>query len=110
MFSTISRLLGTHMVPQDRTQTRDDACAAIAAAVDAGQSDAEWRSAWDPRSVIALLLVVLISTTIMIIYHNRFWAPADEGMYAHVAERVAGGQVLHRDVQDLYAGYVNLIN
>jgi hypothetical protein len=54
--------------------------------------------------------VVLISTTIMIIYHNRFWASADEGMYAHVAQRLVLGQVLHRDVQDLYPGYVNLAN
>jgi hypothetical protein len=54
--------------------------------------------------------VVLISTVIMIIYHNRFWAPADEGIYAHVAERLLLGQVLHRDVQDLYPGYVNLAN
>src|SRR5215218_3284023 len=43
---------------------------------------------WDVRSAGALVLVVLISTIIMIIYHNRFWSPADEGMYAHVAERV----------------------
>lgn len=54
--------------------------------------------------------MVLISTIVMIIYHNRFWAPADEGLYAHVAERILLGQVLHRDVQDLYPGYVNLAN
>jgi 4-amino-4-deoxy-L-arabinose transferase-like glycosyltransferase len=46
----------------------------------------------------------------MIIYHNRFWAPADEGIYAHVADRILLGQVLHRDVQDLYAGYADFAN
>ena len=65
---------------------------------------------WDIRSAAALILVVLVSSIIMIIYHNRFWAPPDEGIYAHVAERVVMGQVLHRDVQDLYAGYAHLAN
>jgi hypothetical protein len=65
---------------------------------------------WDLRSVAALILVVLISTVIMIIYDNCFWAAADEGMYAHIAERLLMGQVLHRDVQDLYPGYINLTN
>ena len=54
--------------------------------------------------------MVLISTITMIIYHNRFWASADEGFYAHVAERILRGQVLHRDVQDLYPGYAHLAN
>jgi len=65
---------------------------------------------WDLRSGAALILVVLISTGIMIVYHNRFWASADEGFYAHVAERLLRGQVLHRDVQDLYPGYAHLAN
>jgi hypothetical protein len=77
---------------------------------DPGHS-ARWRSGdWDLRSVTALLLVVMASTVVMIAYHNRFWAPADEGKFAHVAERMLLGEVLHRDVQDLHAGYVNFVN
>jgi hypothetical protein len=60
--------------------------------------------------VTALLLVVMTSTVVMIAYHNRFWAPADEGNYAHVAERLLSGQVLHRDIQDVHAGYINFVN
>jgi hypothetical protein len=59
---------------------------------------------------MALALVILISSILMLIYHNRFWAPADEGNYAHVAERLLSGQVLHRDVQDVHAGYINFVN
>jgi hypothetical protein len=59
---------------------------------------------------MALALVILISTILMLVYHNRFWAPADEGNYAHVAERLLSGQVLHRDVQDVHAGYINFVN
>jgi hypothetical protein len=62
------------------------------------------------RERMALALVILISTSLMLIYHNRFWAPADEGNYAHVAERLLSGEVLHRDVQDVHAGYVNFVN
>jgi len=59
---------------------------------------------------IALASVLITSTVLMIMFHNRFWAPADEGKYAHIAERILVGQVLNRDVQDLHAGYVNFVN
>src|SRR5215210_3316416 len=61
-------------------------------------------------SIATLTLVLIVSTILMIIFHNRFWAPPDEGNYAHVAERILSGQVLHRDVQDVHAGYVNFVN
>jgi hypothetical protein len=88
-------------VPQDPSE-------AIAGALD----HIAWRrfSGWDLRSVAALILVVLVSTIVVISYHNRFWAPADEGKFAHVAERTLQGEALHRDVQDLHAGYVNFVN
>ena len=43
-------------------------------------------------------------------FHDRFWWPPDEGNYAHVAERILDGQVLHADVQDVHPGYVNFAN
>jgi hypothetical protein len=46
----------------------------------------------------------------MVVFHNKSWAPADEGNYAHVAERLLAGQVLQRDVQDVHAGYINFVN
>ena len=46
----------------------------------------------------------------MAILHDRFWWPPDEGNYAHVAERLLSGEILHRDVQDVHAGYINFIN
>jgi hypothetical protein len=55
-------------------------------------------------------VVLLTSIITMITFHNRFWAPADEGVYAHVAERLLLGQVLHRDVQDLHPGYIDFVN
>lgn len=95
-------------MPEVRSPIREDPSEVIANDSD---HDAGWKAgAWDLRSVAALILVVLISTIIMIIYHNRFWASADEGIYAHLADRILLGEVLHRDVQDLYAGYADFAN
>jgi Dolichyl-phosphate-mannose-protein mannosyltransferase len=91
-----------------RSQMPESPPRAIARDLDRG---AGWRSDdWDLRSVTALILVLLASTVLMIVYHNRFWAPADEGKFAHVAERILRGEALHRDVQDLHAGYINYVN
>src|SRR5687767_12057210 len=91
-----------------RSRLREDPSRAIASDADRG---AGWRSSdWDLRSVTALILVVLVSTLVMVVYHDRFWAPADEGKFAHVAERILLGEALHRDVQDLHAGYINFVN
>ena len=43
-------------------------------------------------------------------FHDRFWWAPDEGNYAHVAERVLDGEVLHADVQDIHPGYINFTN
>ena len=73
--------------------------------------NARWTSGnWDLRSVTALIVVVLFSTLVMMVYHDRFWAPADEGKFAHVANRILLGEALHRNVQDLHAGYINFVN
>ncbi len=91
-----------------RSTPREDPSGVIARDPDNG---AGWRRGrWDLRSVIAFILVVLVSTVVMVTYHNRFWAPADEGKFAHVAERILAGEALHRDVQDLHAGYINFVN
>jgi len=98
-------------LPEVPGRVREDPSEVIATAGHDRDHSAGWRSStWDLRSVAALILVVLLSTAVMIAYHNRFWAPADEGKFAHVAERILLGQVLHRDVQDLHAGYVNFVN
>jgi len=99
-------------MPQDRSRTREDASLVTAwPGSRSGHGWTEWRSSpWDTRLVAALVIVVLVSILLMVVYHNRFWAPADEGTYAHVAERILRGQVLHRDVQDAHAGNIDFVN
>lgn len=43
-------------------------------------------------------------------FHDQFWWPVDEGVYAYVAQRALAGDVLHRDLIDLHGGYGNLVN
>ena len=54
--------------------------------------------------------VVCINALFLLHFHDQFWWAPDEGNYAHVAERVLDGEVLHADVQDIHPGYVNFAN
>src|SRR5687767_6980629 len=60
--------------------------------------------------VAAVATGVVISAAILLRFYNQMWLPGDDGYYAHIAERVLQGQVLHRDVQALHPGYVYVIN
>lgn len=44
------------------------------------------------------------------VFHDLTWVPADDGSFAYVAEEVLNGRVLHRDVQDIHAGYIHYLN
>lgn len=57
-----------------------------------------------------LVLGLIGAGLILSFFYNRFWWPADEGVFVHVAARVLAGDVLHRDIQDVHPGYVTLIN
>jgi hypothetical protein len=43
-------------------------------------------------------------------FHNRFWWPPDEGVYAHTAERMLNGEVLNKDVEEIHTGYIHFIH
>lgn len=62
------------------------------------------------RETTLLAVVAIMALAVVGHFFDRFWLPADEGVYAYVAERVLQGDVLYRDVQDLHAGYVQLVN
>jgi len=67
-----------------------------------------WRG---PRIRLAVALaVVCFNAWVVVHFHDQFWWAPDEGNYAHVAERVLNGEVLHADVQDIHPGYVNFVN
>jgi hypothetical protein len=43
-------------------------------------------------------------------FHDRYWYPTDDGLYAHIAERLLSGEVLNRDVQDIHPGYIHFLH
>lgn len=61
-------------------------------------------------SLPGLVIVLVLSAALLWYFHDRFWYPVDDGNYAHVAERVAAGEVLNGQVQDVHAGYINFLN
>ena len=62
------------------------------------------------RRVLALIAILLINGSLIWFYHDRYWCPQDDGVFAHVAERILDGEVLNRDIEEIHPGYGNFIN
>jgi hypothetical protein len=65
---------------------------------------------WSATDLAACLATGVIAALIVAYFHDRFWWAPDEGAYAWVADRLANGAVLGRDVQDPHAGYIHFLN
>jgi hypothetical protein len=59
-----------------------------------------------PAAGVAMLATLCLLYT----YYDRFWYPPDEGNYAHVAQRILGGETLNLQVQDVHPGYISFVN
>lgn len=59
---------------------------------------------------IALLVVWLVSAGYVWHGLDRGWFPHDEGTLAQSAERVAGGELPHRDFDDVYTGGLSYLD
>jgi hypothetical protein len=62
------------------------------------------------RRRVLLVVVLCFASLLLWHFHDLSWYPVDEGNYAHVAERVDGGEILNLQVQDIHAGYINFLN
>src|SRR4029079_1832295 len=58
----------------------------------------------------SLALAILCIGMMLWYFHNRFWWPVDEGVYAYVAQQMLHGTRLHADLMDMHAGYINYLN
>ncbi len=56
------------------------------------------------------LLVTFVSTALLISLFDVSWWAKDEGVFAHLAERVLAGEVIGVDVLDFHGGYHSLLN
>ncbi|MFK8017495.1 MAG: hypothetical protein AB8G17_18875 [Gammaproteobacteria bacterium] len=55
-------------------------------------------------------MVAVICGALLGVLCQSFSYLPDDGAYAYVATRINAGDVLHRDVQDVHAGYINFAN
>jgi len=54
------------------------------------------------RPWIVGALVLAFDLLVLVHLHDRFWWPPDDGAYAHPAERMLQGEVLHRDIHEAH--------
>lgn len=59
---------------------------------------------------IAATVSLAMVVALVIYFHDQFWWPVDEGVYAYVAQRILAGDRLHIDLIELHGGYGNLLN
>ena len=63
-----------------------------------------------PAAHLWLLLALLAGGAYLGLYLDRMWYPHDEGMLGQSAERVLGGEVPHRDFDELYTGLLSYVH
>jgi hypothetical protein len=61
-----------------------------------------------PHHVLCLSVVWIVAAIYLRSSAYRGWIPTDEGSLAHSAERVLGGELPHRDFDELYTGGLSL--
>src|SRR5262245_53117178 len=63
------------------------------------------------RLDVVLITAIVLATALYGAGHlRRGWVPHDEGMLGQAAERVLGGELPHRDFDDLYTGGLSYLN
>jgi len=53
-----------------------------------------------------IILNLLLLTT----FYDTTWVPADDGIYAHLGERILSGEILNKDFQSIHPGFINFVN
>ena len=48
------------------------------------------------RATLAFLLVAVVNGLLLWHFHDRYWYPTDDGLYANIAERLLSGEVMQR--------------
>lgn len=56
------------------------------------------------------LAVSILNAGVLWHFHDRYWYPTDDGLYANIAERLLSGEILNVDVQDIHPGYLHFLH
>lgn len=59
---------------------------------------------------IGLLLVLVVGAAFLASYILRGWYPHDEGALGQSAERILGGEIPHRDFDEIYTGLLGFLH
>jgi hypothetical protein len=62
------------------------------------------------RRRLAFLLALAVNGLLLWHFHDRYWYPTDDGLYANIAERLLSGEVLQRDIQDIHPGCIHFLH
>ena len=62
------------------------------------------------RTVAVFTVIAVFNAALLWHFHDRYWYPVDEGIYATMAERLLDGEVLHVHIQDFHPGYGDFLN
>lgn len=68
------------------------------------------RASLTARPLPALVVVWLASALYVGARLDRGWVPHDEGALGHSAERILGGELPHRDFDEIYTGGLSVLN
>jgi len=58
----------------------------------------------------SLSVTIILNFILLASFYDATWAPADDGIYAHLGERILSGEIANRDFQSIHAGHINFVN
>jgi len=62
------------------------------------------------KFILLSVIVIIFHAVLLWHFHDQFWWVQDEGNYVHVADRMLGGEILHKQVQDFHSAPIHLIH
>ncbi len=62
------------------------------------------------QTYFSLSVTVILNFLLLMIFCDATWAPADDGTYAHLAERILSGEISNKDFQSIHLGLINFVN
>ena len=57
----------------------------------------------------SLSITIILNFILLVNFYDATWAPADDGTYAHVGERVLSGEIPNKDFQSMHPGIINFV-
>jgi len=59
---------------------------------------------------LAVLFALIINAGILIVFHDQYWWPQDDGVFAYLADQILKERVYGVDFYDIHPGYHSFVN